>query len=288
MDARILRSLIYLFGGLIVIFTLLMGVNYIGSMVGGEKPRGVDLEAADERPENAEAMAQQALAAARYSAGSNVRASMIPGTRQGLSTAAVNADGAINVVRSGDFNGVAESPKDMMSMLNEMGGGKKKPAPIRLKDSDFSKKIRNLGNEPGAEPKLRVSTMPELGRGAAQEGLTLFTAPVEFKVFKSSETWWAFANSHKCRQEGDASALAPRPSQLAAPDFSRDAVVVLISLSDLPNGIFRIAKLQKSGKNLVVSYKVDPMAMAAGEGAHDYYSAAVLPKDHTVKLSQVP
>jgi hypothetical protein len=288
MDARILRSLIYLFSGLIVIFTLLMSVNHIGSLIGGETPVMPGQETAEERPENAEAMAQQALAAARYSAGSNVRASMIPGTRQGLSTAAVNADGAINVVRDKDFSGVAESPKDMMSMLNEMGGGKKKPAPIQLSESDFKKKIRNLGAEPGAEPKLRVSTMPEMGRGAAQEGLTMFTAPLEYKVFKTSETWWAFANSHKCRQGGDTSALKPQPSALSAPDFSRDAVVALISVSDLPNGIFRITRLQKSGRALVLSYKVDPMAMAAGDGAHDFYSAAVMPKDSIVKLLQVP
>lgn len=282
MDNRVLRSLIYLFSGLIVVFFLLIGVNYIGSLTGsgGE----TEQEDGEPKPENAEALAQQALAAARYASGSNVRASMIPSSRAGLSTAAVNADGAINVVRTKDFNGVAESPKDMISMLSEMAGGKKKPAPVRLSDSDLKKKVRQLGGE-GGEPKLRLSTMPELGRGAGQEGLTLFTAPVDFKVFKSSDTWWAFANSHKCRQDAD---LKPARSPLGAPVFANDSVVVLVSVSDLPNGIFRIVGVARAGRNVLLSYKVDPMAMAAGEGAHDFYTAAVIPKDSVIKLAQVP
>lgn len=287
MDDRIIRSLIYLFGGLIVVFMLLMGVNYIGSMT-GERAEPLAEEKGSGKPENPEAMAQQALAAARYSAANNVRGSLIPGARQGLSTAAVNADGAINVVRSRDFGGVAESPKDMMSMLSEMaGGGKKKATPVRLSDSDFKKTIRQIGG--GEYTKLKVSTMPEMGRGAGQEGLTMFTAPVDYKVFKSSDTWWAFANSHKCKQTTE-NFSGPKPlnNKLTDVNFSEYAVVVLVSVSDLPNGIFRIVKLAYSGKTASIGYKVDPMAMAAGEGTHDFYTAAIVKKDSVVKLTQIP
>lgn len=287
MDYRIIRSLIYLFGGLIVVFMLLMGVNYIGSMT-GERAEPLAEEKGSGKPENPEAMAQQALAAARYSAANNVRGSLIPGARQGLSTAAVNADGAINVVRSRDFGGVAESPKDMMSMLSEMaGGGKKKATPVRLSDSDFKKTIRQIGG--GEYTKLKVSTMPEMGRGAGQEGLTMFTAPVDYKVFKSSDTWWAFANSHKCKQNVESySGFKPPAGGLTGVDFASQAVLVLVSVSDLPNGIFRIVKVSRAGKAAQVGYKVDPMAMAAGEGMHDFYTAAVIPLDSQVKLTQLP
>lgn len=287
MDDRIIRSLIYLFGGLIVVFMLLMGVNYIGSLT-GERADPQAEERGSGKPENPEAMAEQALAAARYSAATNVRSSLIPGTRQGLSTAAVNSDGAINVVRSRDFGGVAESPKDMMSMLNEMaGGGKKKTPPVRLADSDLKKTIRHIGG--GELTKLKVSTMPEIGRGAGQEGLTMFTAPVDYKVFKSSDTWWAFANSHKCKQSVESySGFKPPAGGLAGADFANNAVLVLVSVSDLPNGIFRIVKVGRAGKAVLVEYKVDPMAMAAGEGMHDFYTAAVVPADSKIKLSQLP
>lgn len=287
MEDRLIRSLIYLFGGLIVIFMLLMGVNYMGSLTGERADPYAQEDGAD-KPESAEAQAQQALAAARYSAATNVRSSLIPSARQGLSTAAVNADGAINVVRTKDFNGVAESPKDMMSMLNEMaGGGKKKVAPVRLSDADLKKTVRHIGGE--ETTKLKHSTMPEMGRGAGQEGLTMFTAPVDYKVFKTSETWWAFANSHKCRQSVESYAgFKPPAGGLAAADFANNAVVVLVSVSDLPNGIFRIVKVNRAGKAVQIGYKVDPMAMAAGEGTHDFYTAAVIPLGSSVKLQQLP
>lgn len=291
MDSKIFRSLIYLFAGLVVIFSLLILVNYIGSMTGASS--GLPGQAEDAAPKSASAMAQQALAAAKFGGGAVPRASMIPSGRQGPSTAPVTSEGAIQVVKEKEFGGVAEKPKSMMDMLNDMGGGKKgKPSPVRLKDSDLDKQIQSFGETP-AEASLKKAAMPELGRGATQEGVTLLTAPADYKLFKSSESWWAFANSHKCRSDRyeTGAGLGKQPSPISGPDFTREYVLVLISVSDLPNGIFRITGLDKDPKNIVVSYRVDPLAMAAGEGGgsqHDFYSAAVIPIVSSVKLSQKP
>ncbi|MDO8802837.1 MAG: hypothetical protein Q7R35_00255 [Elusimicrobiota bacterium] len=287
MDGKILRLLISIFSGLIVVFALLILVNYVGSLSGSRAELPGQEEAGGKLPD-AGVLAQQALAAAK--AGGGGRASMVPGPRHDLSTAAVNSQGAIMIVKVKDFSGVGETPQDMMAMLNEMGGGsKKKPAPIALKDSDLDKKIRNLGYAPAKEPSLKVSSMPEMGRRPGEEGVTLFTAPVEYKIYKSSENWWAFANSHKCRSAMETGAK-PLASPLSSPDFSKESVLVLISVSELPNGIFKIIKFEKNGQELLVSYRVDPLAMAAGGGTdqHDFYSAAVIPKISAVKLIQAP
>lgn len=283
MDARAIRALIYMFSGLIVIFFLLMLANFIGSFSGARLDADGQ-EISDEKPESAEAAAQQAMAAAR--AGAAPRASMIPSSRQGLSTAAVTSNGSIQLVKEKDFEGVAEKPKDMMSMLSDMAGGdRRKPAPVRLSDSDLDRKLRDLGGKRPGEQGVKTSSMPELGRGSGQEGVTMLAAPVDYKVFKSSETWWAFANSHKYRQDAG---LEPVRSPLSAPEFANDSVVVLVSVSELPNGIFRIVRVDRVGRNVLLNYKVDPLAMAAGAGSHDFYTAAVIPKDSAIKLTQVP
>lgn len=275
MDGRIYRILIYLFAGILAVFCLLILVNYVGSRTG--VPSDLPGQAQDDnKPGGASAMAEQALAAARYAASNSARASMIPSSRPGLSTAAVNSDGAINVVRLKDFDGVAEKPKDMMSMLNQMGGDRRKPAPVRLSEADLRKKIRSLGGEPDREPRLRISTMPEMGRGAGDEGVTMLSAPVDYKIFKSSDTWWAFANSRK---------LTAGPHDFAAADL-----LILISVSDFPSGIFSVAAVEKSRKETVVKYRVNPLAMAfeMPKDQREAYAAAAVPKGKPVRLEQVP
>lgn len=283
---RLLRTLIFIFSGLIVVFLLLMALNYFGSLAGEGAPWR---EKAASEEQSASERADAALAAAKASGGA--RASLVPGYRQGLSTASVRADGAINLVKDSSFGGVAEAPKSMMEVLNELSGGdKSKPQPIALKDKDLDKKI-TVGGDPGKEPRVAGAAMPELGRRPGQEGVTLLTAPVDYKLFRSSETWAAFSASRKCRAEPEASAsFKPAVSSFSAPDFSRDAVVVLVSVSDLPNGIFRIVKAEKAGKEIVISYRVDPLAMSASAETpqHDLYSGAVVPRGLKVRLSQVP
>ena len=286
MDAKILRLFIYLFSGVIIVFALLMLLNYVGSISSSPSDLPGQADGGGKMPD-ADALAQQALAAAKASVGG--KGSMIPMSRRDLSSGAVNSQGAIMLVRENEFGGVAEAPKDMMGLLSDLGGGKKKPV-IALKESDLDKKI-NIVGFPIAETRLKVSSMPVMGRGPAQEGITMFTAPVEYKIFKSSETWGAFANSHKCRSTSEpAAGFKPPLSPLTSPDFTRESVIVLISVSELPNGIFKIVKLEKKGKELLVSYRVDPMAMAARDesGQHDFYSASVVPKGPAIKLTQAP
>jgi hypothetical protein len=273
MDARAIRALIYMFSGLIVIFFLLMLVNYIGSFSGASLDAD-GREISDEKPESAGTVAQQALAAAR--AGGVPRASMIPAARQGLSTAAVTSNGSIQLVKDKDFSGVAEKPKDMMAMLNDMAGGdRRKPAPVRLSDADLDRKLRDLGGKRPGERGVKASSMPELGRGSAQEGVTMLAAPVDYKVFKSSETWWAFANSRK---------LKP-----GSHDFSAFDLVILVSLSDFPSGIFSVAGVEP-GRETLVKYRVNPLAMAAGTdpGGREAYASAPVPKGRPVRLQQIP
>lgn len=272
MEARFLKTLIYIFSGLIVLFTLLILVNYIGSLAG--KPAELPgQEDGGKPPQSAAEQAQQALAAARY--GAVPRASMVPGYRKGLSTAAVNTDGSISIVKERDFGGVAEQPKDMIDMLNQLSGGdKKKPAPIALSDSDLDKKI-TVGDA-GKETKLSVAAMPELGRRPGQEGLTMLSAPVDYKIFKSSETWTAFAVSRKVKSRDF--------------DFRSFNLLILVSLSDFPSGIFSVVGVEPGKKETVVKYRVNPLAMAAetSSDSREAYSMAPVPKGVPVRLQQVP
>lgn len=272
MDTRIIRSLIYLFGGLVVIFSLLILVNYVGSLMADSDRRARQEEEKAEQG-GAEARAQRAIAEAKYSAMNN-RTSLIPSSRSGLSTSSVVSEGSIRIVKEKGFNGVAEKPKGMMQLLNEMSGGKKKPAPVELGRKALEKKVRPLGSVPGQ--RLKVSSMPALGRGAADEGVTLFNAPVDYKVFKSSETWWAFANSRKFK---------PEPH-----DFSSVDLVILVSVSDFPSGIFRIAGVEAGKKETVVKYRVNPLAMSAeaSRSEREHYASSPVPRGKPVRLEQVP
>lgn len=269
MDNKVLRLLIYFFSGLIVVFLLLILVNYIGSLVGAPSEYAGEGE---KKPVSGAEMAQQALNAARY--GAVPTASMVPGYRRGLSTSSVNSEGAISIVKEKEFSGVADKPKDMMSILSELSGDKKKSDPIALKDSDLDKKI--AVGQPGKEPGLRVSTMPELGRRPGQEGLTMLSAPVDYKIFKSSETWTAFKVSRKVKA--------------ADFDFKAYNLLILISLSDFPSGIFSVAGVEAGKKETVVRYRVNPLSMAAEtpQAQREAFAMAPVPKGPPVRLEQVP
>ena len=273
MDSKIIRSLIYFFSGIILLFFLLMLVNYIGSWTTSLSESAAREEMSRKTPGASDA-AQQALAAAKYSGGA--RGSMIPAAREDLSSAAVNADGAIMLVKEKEFGGVAEKPKDMMQLLSDLGGGNKgKPSPIAIKDADLGKKIVVAGNQV-KEPKLTNSAMPELGRNPGQEGLTLLSAPVDYKLFKSSETWNAFEVSRKMK--------------FTAYDFAAGNLLILISVSDFPSGIFSIVEVEKGKKETVVKYRVNPLGMADGASKEqrEAYATALVPKNKPVRLEQVP
>ena len=272
MDARFLKTLIYIFSGLIVLFSLLILVNYVGSLAGNRSElAGQDVPGKD--TVSASDMAQQALAAAKMSGGA--RGSAVPGFRKDLSSAAVNSEGAIMIVKEKGFGGVAEAPKGMMDILSELSGDKRKPDPIAIRDADLDKKITVDGNTV-KEPKLTSSSMPELGRRPGQEGLTMLSAPVDYKIFKSSDTWAAFASSRKLK-----------PGSL---DFGAYDLLLLISLSDFPSGIFSIAGVEPGKKETVVKYRVNPLAMASetSKDQREAYAMSPVPKGRPVRLEQVP
>ncbi len=274
MSEKIMRSLIYLFSGLIVLFILLILINRLGSLAGARTESAVPGKSDAPRPGEAGAMAQQALAAARYN--SSGMGSFIPAFRQGLSSSSVRSDGSIMLVKEKDFGGVAEPPVDMLTALNELGGGNKnKPSPVVIDQNDMKKKIY-LPPSPGKAPRLDGAAMPELGRGPGQEGTTMIHAPVDYKVFTSSETWWAFANSRKLK-------CGPH-------DFSSSNLVILISLSDFPSGIFVVTSVKPGKNETVVSYRINPLAMASGatDDQRAAYARAPVPKGPPIRLLQVP
>jgi hypothetical protein len=182
------------------------------------------------------------------------------------------------LVKSGEFEGVAEDPQSIMDTLAEMSGANKyKIAPVHLTDADLRKKL--LLTSPEKLRPLNSSAVLRPGESAAPlhaGGKSLITAPVDFQLFKSSETWQAFTDSHKGR--------------FPAADFSREQMLILVSVSELPSGIFKVAGVKKTAREAVVSYRVDPLAMSAETGAKekDFYSAAAVPKDLAVRLEQIP
>ena len=262
MDIKTIRILIYCFLVVIAAFTFFIFLNALGARAPADPRAG------------AYALAQSALANAQLNA-AGIAALPVP-VAQHFSSSSVKTEGAIMIVRESKFQGVAEPPKSPMEILNEMSGvNRYKIQPIALKDSDLGKKIVTPG-EPLKEPGLADSSVPALGK-TPNGGLVMIKAPVGYELFTSSATWAAFAGSHKCAT--------------VKADFLKENVLVLVSLSDFPSGIFKIADLKSVKKELVVHYRVDPLAMSAASeaGAQQAYSAAVVPKSAAkMRLEQVP
>ena len=261
MDIKTIRYLIYFFLAVIAVFSFFIFINALG----GRAPAGARASAYE--------LAQSASADARFNAFPR-EALPVPAAHD-FSSSSVRAEGAIMIVREGNFRGVAEPPKSTLDMLNEMSGvNKRKTQPIALKDGDLDKKIIPIG-EPPKKTVLTDSSVPGVGE-AQHGGPGMITAPVDYKLFTSSQTWAAFADSHKCDP--------------VKADFLKENVLILVSLSDFPGTIFKIMALEKGKKELVVRYRVDVLAMSAagGTGAQQAYSSAVVPKtDQRVRLEQV-
>jgi len=267
MNSKTVKILIAVFSAIIVIFFMLMALNYY---YGPGRP-------ARPQPGSVSVFAEKVLTQARVNA--RTRELFPPSYRTGLSTESIRSAGAIMLVRSEDFKGVAEKPQDMLEILTGMSGSnKKKAAPVRLTEKDLTKKIFVPGSGK-KEPSAGAYAMPQLGDSSyAQMGvMTMIKAPVAFEVFKTSETWSAFASSHK--------------GHFPDADFSREQIVILVSASELPNGIFKITEIKKTARNILVRYRVDPLAMSSESKSkeYDFYSAAAIPKTALpVRLEQAP
>ncbi|MBU2572615.1 MAG: hypothetical protein KKH28_00850 [Elusimicrobia bacterium] len=282
MKLKSVKIFIAALSAIIVMSLIMMAVNYFYGSGGPESPQ----------PGSATAVSEKILAQARANASS--RAKSLPSYRTGLSTDSMKPQGGIMLVKNSDFGGVAEDPQDLLSALNEMAGGDKdKPAPVRLTENDLKKKIV-VSAPDKKEPIPGAYAMPELGESTCTRMgvMNMIKAPVDFEVFKTSETWAVFAASHKWHStievKGGLHKLSPGFSNI---NFSQESVVILVSVSDLPNGIFKITGVKKTARNILVQYRLDPLAMSAENKTRKYnfYSAAIIPKKNLpVKLEQVP
>ncbi|OGS07260.1 MAG: hypothetical protein A2270_02970 [Elusimicrobia bacterium RIFOXYA12_FULL_51_18] len=264
MNIKIIKLLIAFFLGLICLFTGLIALNYYDSRL--PVPAF-----------SASATAQRILAEAADSANTREKAPL--SYRTGLSTDGVRSEGAIMLIKNGEFSGVAQDPQSMMDRLTEMSGSnKKKIPPIHLTDKDMAKKVIVSLSE-GVAPPLNRSIVPGLGdtaSGGPAGAMPRITAPVDYQLFTSSQTWRSFASSHK--------------GHFPMVDFSKDYMLILVSVSDLPSGIFKITGVKRTPRETLVLYRVDPLAMSAENAVreHDFYSAAPVPKGPEIRLEQIP
>ena len=262
MSTKTIKLLIGIFLGILFVFLGLMALERCGA--------GKPVEQL-----SALAQAERIMTEARSSA-STKETSPVP-YRIGLTTESVRSEGTIMIVKGGEFEGLAEEPQNMADMLADMSGSSKnKTTPVYLTDKDLDKKIVvESPGKPGAP--LSYTAVPELGKSASVAAdKPMISAPVDYKVFSDSETWRAFASTHK--------GIFPPI------EFSREEMLILVSVSDLPSGIFKIDGLKRSAKETVVLYRVDPLAMAADNGTKEqnFYSAVAVPKKVDVKLKQIP
>ena len=262
MNLKTIKILISLFMGILCVFLGLMAVDRYGA----GKPLSEF---------SASAQAERILVEIRTSANTKENASV--SYRTGLTTESVRSEGAIMIVKSREYEGVAEDPQSMMDMLTDMSGSnKKKPLPIDLTGKNLEKGVLIMRSDTPESP-ISVAAVPELGKSASAIGSrTMISAPVDYTVFRDSATWMAFASTHK--------------GHFPKADFSREEMLILVSVSDLPSGIFKIDGLKRSAKETVVLYRVDPLAMAADNAKKEqnFYSAIAIPKTIDVKLEQIP
>lgn len=183
----------------------------------------------------------------------------------------VYSSGAIKIVKDPEFEGVSPPPKSVMEKLNEMAGGRKKISPVEL--GDFDKKVSILRSE---ENELSASEVPLPGKEEKYRPLKILKAWVDYKIFTTKQNWEAFSSSHKVRELN--------------PDFSRQNILILVSLSGMPSGIFNIVECGRKAGKIRVDYKLNPVVMSDKyEGERNLYSACLVDKSRLpVELKQVP
>lgn len=284
MNNRIVKVGIALLALILMMSLIMVFVNYRYRAAPGPSSAEDPSSAAQRALEQSRAMVQ-------------AKAASLPSYRAALSTETAAAPdpgkprGGMMVVKNRDFDGIVEPPKDIFSALNDMAGeDEDKPAPVSLKEADLDKKI-SIAPPDRTGPVSGAYKMPGLQDGgyAPMGALNMIKAPVDFEVYKTSESWQAFASSHKWHSTADGGQNHAR--NLSDVDFSRESVVVLVSMSDLPHGIFKVAEVAAAQGNLMVRYRVDPLAISASSDNKEiyFYAAAVIPKSGLpVKLEQVP
>ncbi|GAB4029392.1 MAG: hypothetical protein Fur0012_03690 [Elusimicrobiota bacterium] len=179
---------------------------------------------------------------------------------------------SIKLIKDKNFSEVAEKPKSPMQRLIEMAQGKDRN-PIYLSEQDLNKKI-NLYDRVSSEEKLRPSEVPPPGE-EPKTRISRISAPVTYKVFHDENSWKEFLKDHKVRG--------------IKADFSKNDVLILVSNSDLPNGIFLVDSFKSEKGIATVYYRVNPLEMSSSSEskAQNHYSAINIPKRSEVKLEQI-
>src|SRR3989339_611667 len=131
MKKKIIKTIIALLSAAVVMSLIMAAVNYVYG------------DRSDFVPGAPAVDAQKALNEAHDRNLDRLQSLPSYRTSPSTGTAGTGPQGSLMVVKSRDFGGVAESPKDLLAALNEMAGGdeKEKPAPIHLTESDLNKKI---------------------------------------------------------------------------------------------------------------------------------------------------
>ncbi len=175
------------------------------------------------------------------------------------------------IVKEPGFKKVSAPLKSPMQRLIEMSGKKEKIPPVEIKNLNRKISIPKL-----KEKKLKAFNVPRVGKQDKDFPIEILKAWVDYKIFSDSVTWHGFSSSHKVSK--------------LAPDFSKENVLILVSLSRIPSGVFSIVSVGKTEKAFVVKYKVNHLVMSEGyEGDSDFYSAALIEKSNLpIKLVQQP
>ncbi|MBO4556199.1 MAG: hypothetical protein J5706_05505 [Elusimicrobiales bacterium] len=258
---KILRWLIYFFIGLIALSSLLIWVNdTVARLRPAEEEEERDV-AEDEKLKGIYTIPPIK---------SNVTQGGLPEEKYEYSSEE-NPEGSTSfVVKIGkDFKAVGEKPQSPAKALAGLAAPKK--AGVSLGKNALDKEI--MPESSSGTVKLESSGVPEPGFPLEKSGITMISVPVDYKIFSSADVWKNFADAYRIKFDNN---------------FAANDLVVLVSLSDFPPGIFSIKEVlsEKGGVKLV--YSVNPLLMSAGieEDLRTQYAVAKIPKG-TKKITLV-
>lgn len=236
---KILRRMFYVIIGLAVLCAVVVGIGSIAARLHPvEKEIDTDKIAHDESMKGIYTMP---------SVKSKVVQGGLPSEKYDMSPE-TNPEGSTGMlVKMKDFKGVAVKRKNPVQMLNELSSPAKPSVTFREDVSDGKILLQPSGEMP---VKLDYSEgVPEPGMPLEKSGITLITAPVDYKIFSSGSVWKTFADTYGIKLEND---------------FKKNSVVVLVSMSEFPHGIFSIKDVKTEKNNVEILYSVNPLLMSSG------------------------
>lgn len=260
---KILRWLIYFFIGIILLSSLLIWINDFMPRIHPEEQEPVRDQEMDDRMKGMYTMPPIRANVGRGGQPADTENDQV-GEKPTESTSMV-------VKMKGNFQGVAEKPKNPMQAIIDLS--KPKKPVVSMDESDLDSEIMLEPSAVGI--RLEAADMPNVGIPAENSGIAMISVPVDYKIFSDSAVWKAFADAHKTRFEND---------------FAKKSVVVLVSLSNFPPGIFAIREVKTEKGQTTVYYTVNPLMMSEGieEDMRNQYAVAAIPKGtKKVNLVQV-